>query len=206
MLVLDYHNSVALALWSDDAPRMQSVYHDADYARCAARAERAPLKAEETLNEGQSKFMRQAIQLATENVRGGRGGPFGAVVVRDGVVLATGTNQVTALSDPTAHAEVVAIRSACQTLGQFQLRGCDVYTSCEPCPMCLAALYWSRCRAIYYGNSAGDAAKIGFNDSFLYDEVKKPLNERTIPIQRMMADEAWESFAAWESSPMKVEY
>lgn len=150
--------------------------------------------------------MEQAIRLATENVHSGRGGPFGAVIVKDGVVIASGTNQVTASNDPTAHAEVVAIRNACQTIGHFQLDGCDVYTSCEPCPMCLAALYWSRCRAIYYGNSAEDAAKIGFDDSFLYDEVKKPLNERTIPIQRMMPSEAWESFAAWQSSPFKVEY
>jgi tRNA(Arg) A34 adenosine deaminase TadA len=158
------------------------------------------------LNEGGPEFMRQAIALATENVRTGRGGPFGAVVVKDGMVIATGTNQVTALNDPTAHAEVTAIRNACQTLGYFQLEGCDVYTSCEPCPMCLAALYWSRCRAIYYGNSAADAARAGFDDSFLYEEVKKPLNQRTIPIQCLLADQAWESFAAWEASPFKVDY
>lgn len=150
--------------------------------------------------------MRQAIALATDNVRSGRGGPFGAVIVRDGIAIATGVNQVTATNDPTAHAEVVAIRSACKTLGQFQLKDCDVYTSCEPCPMCLSALYWSRCRAVYYGNSKAEAAKIGFDDSFLYEEVKKPLDQRSIPMQRMMAEQAWESFAAWESSPNKVEY
>lgn len=150
--------------------------------------------------------MRQAIALATENVRSGRGGPFGVVLVRDGVAIATGVNQVTATNDPTAHAEVVAIRSACKALGSFRLDGCDVYTSCEPCPMCLAALYWSHCRVIYYGNSKEDAAKIGFDDSFLYEEVRKPLEERTIPIERMMAEQARESFAAWESSPNKVEY
>ncbi|HEX4154865.1 MAG TPA: nucleoside deaminase [Acidobacteriaceae bacterium] len=150
--------------------------------------------------------MRQAIVLATENVRRNGGGPFGVVVVRDGVAIATGVNQVTATNDPTAHAEIVAIRSACEALRSFLLEGCDVYTSCEPCPMCLAALYWARCRAIYYGNSKMDAAKIGFDDSFLYEEVKKPLDERAIPIQRMMAEQAWESFAAWESSPNKVEY
>jgi tRNA(Arg) A34 adenosine deaminase TadA len=150
--------------------------------------------------------MQQAIALATENGRSGRGGPFGAVIVRDGRVVATGVNQVTTANDPTAHAEVVAIRRACEALECFQLEGCDVYTSCEPCPMCLAALYWARCRAIYYGNSAADAAKIGFDDSILYEEVKKPLDQRAIPIRRMLAEQAWESFAAWESSPNKVEY
>jgi guanine deaminase len=150
--------------------------------------------------------MLRAIQLATENVRNGRGGPFGAVIVKDGVVIATGTNQVTASNDPTAHAEVVAIRNACQAVGHFHLGGCDIYTSCEPCPMCLAAVYWAHCRAIYYGNSAADAAKVGFDDSFLYQEVKKPFAERRIPIQRVLADEAWESFAAWETSPYKVDY
>ncbi|WP_158824278.1 nucleoside deaminase [Granulicella sp. S156] len=156
--------------------------------------------------QGNPEFMLQAIQLATDNVTSGRGGPFGAVVVKDGKVIATGTNQVTAANDPTAHAEVTAIRNACTSLGHFQLDGCDVYTSCEPCPMCLAALYWSRCRAIYFGNCAADAAKVGFDDSFLYEEVKKPLNERTIPIVRMLPEQAWESFAAWEKSAFKVDY
>jgi guanine deaminase len=156
--------------------------------------------------EGNRTWMEQAIRLATENVTSGRGGPFGAVVVRDGAVVATGTNQVTSSNDPTAHAEVVAIRNACVALGTFKLDGCEVYTSCEPCPMCLAALYWSRCTAIYYGNNANDAARVGFDDSFLYDEVKKPLEQRTIPIVRMMPEEAWASFAAWEKSPFKVEY
>lgn len=150
--------------------------------------------------------MQQAIDLATENVTSGRGGPFGCVIVKDGEVVATGTNQVTASNDPTAHAEVTAIRNACTKLGTFVLDGCEVYTSCEPCPMCLAALYWSRCKAIFYGNNAADAARVGFDDSFLYDEVKKPMSERTIPIERMCADEAWASFAAWEKSPFKVEY
>jgi tRNA(Arg) A34 adenosine deaminase TadA len=150
--------------------------------------------------------MKKAIELATENVVSGRGGPFGAVVVKDGEVIATGTNQVTASNDPTAHAEVTAIRNACQALGHFQLDGCEVYSSCEPCPMCLAALYWSRCRAIFYGNSAADAARVGFDDSFLYEEVKKPLDQRTIPIEQVMAAEAWESFAEWDKSPFKVQY
>lgn len=150
--------------------------------------------------------MEEAIRLATENVRDGCGGPFGALIVKDGAVIATGTNLVTSLNDPTAHAEVVAIRNACKALGQFHLQGCDVYTSCEPCPMCLAALYWARCQTIYYGNTASDAAKIGFDDSFLYNEVKKPLDQRSIPIRQMLAEKAWESFAAWESSLNKVEY
>ena len=150
--------------------------------------------------------MEQAIALATENVASGRGGPFGAVIVKDGEVLATGANHVTEWNDPTAHAEVVAIREACKRLGTFRLKDCDVYTSCEPCPMCLAALYWSHCHAIYYGNSAADAASIGFDDSFLYDEMRKPLNQRKIPIRTCSAEKAWESFAAWEASPYKMEY
>jgi len=152
------------------------------------------------------EFMQQAIALATENVASGRGGPFGAVVVKDGKVIATGVNLVTALNDPTAHAEVTAIRNACQLLETFELDGCDVYTSCEPCPMCLAAIYWSRCRAIYYGNTAEDAANVGFDDSFLYAEMKKPLSERAIPIEQMLPDEARASFAAWRDAGTKVVY
>jgi guanine deaminase len=155
---------------------------------------------------GRPEFMEMAIQLATENVLHGRGGPFGAVVVKDGQVIATGANQVTATNDPTAHAEVVAIRNACQALGTFQLTDCDVYTSCEPCPMCLAALYWSRCATIYYGNDAADAARAGFDDSFLYEEVRKPLEMRAIPIERMLPEKARSSFDAWQTSPYRVEY
>jgi guanine deaminase len=156
--------------------------------------------------QGDAEFMRQAIALATENVTSGRGGPFGAVVVKDGVAISTGANQVTATNDPTAHAEVTAIRNACKALGSFRLDGCDVYTSCEPCPMCLAALYWSHCRAVFYGNDAQDAAKIGFDDAFLYGEMKKPLGERALPVVNLLPEEAWESFAAWQNSPFKVEY
>jgi tRNA(Arg) A34 adenosine deaminase TadA len=152
------------------------------------------------------EFMQQAIALATENVVSGRGGPFGAVIVKDGQVLATGVNHVTEWNDPSAHAEIVAVREACRKLGSFWLEGCDVYSSCEPCPMCLAALYWAHVRAIYFGNTAADAARIGFDDSFLYDELRKPLDQRSIPIQNMLRDEAWESFAAWEASPNKVQY
>ncbi len=155
---------------------------------------------------GHPQFMQQAIQLATENVVHGRGGPFGAVIVKDGAVIATGANQVTASNDPTAHAEVVAIRNACQALGTFLLDGCDVYTSCEPCPMCLAAIYWAHCRAIYYGNNADDAARAGFDDSFLYEEVRKPLDQRSVSITRMLADEASVSFELWLKSSYRVEY
>ena len=152
------------------------------------------------------EFMRQAILLATENVTSGRGGPFGAVIVRDGKVIAAAANQVTATHDPTAHAEITAIRAACAALGTFSLEGCELYTSCEPCPMCLAAIYWARCKTIYYGCNAKDAAKAGFDDAFLYEEMKKPLAERSLPIVNLCADEAWAAFAAWIDSPKKVEY
>ena len=150
--------------------------------------------------------MRRAIALATGNVLSRGGGPFGAVVVRDGKIIATGTNLVTSTNDPTAHAEVVAIRAACKALGDFQLAGCVVYTSCEPCPMCLGALFWSRCNAIFYGNSAADAADAGFDDAFLYEEVSRPLDQRRIPMTRLLADEAKESFDAWRTLPDRIEY
>jgi len=156
--------------------------------------------------EANPMFMQRAIALATENVASGAGGPFGAVVVRDGEIIATGVNRVTATKDPTAHAEVVAIRAACEALGDFQLTGCQVYTSCEPCPMCLAAIYWARCEAIFYGNTAADAAAAGFDDSFLYQELKVPLNERKIPIARLLGDEAIRSFQLWCSQFDKIEY
>ena len=196
----DEHDRIALAVGRHNVSGPETVYHDADYARFhnVGRGN--------WMSDAQPQFMQQAIALATENVVSGRGGPFGAVIVKDGQVLATGVNHVTQWNDPTAHAEVVAIREACKKLGTFWLKGCDVYTSCEPCPMCLAAIYWSHCRAIYYGNSAADAAKIGFDDSFLYDEMRKPLDQRKIPIQNMLAEKAWESFAAWEASPNKIEY
>ncbi|WP_263416159.1 nucleoside deaminase [Terriglobus albidus] len=155
---------------------------------------------------GHERFMQRAIALATENVRTGRGGPFGCVVVKDGEIVAEGMNLVTSTNDPTAHGEVVAIRRACEKLGTFSLEGCEVYTSCEPCPMCLAALYWSRCSAIYYGNTAADAAAVGFDDSFLYDEVKKPLDQRAIPIRQLLHHEALESFRAWTASEKKIDY
>lgn len=150
--------------------------------------------------------MEQAIALATENVTSGRGGPFGAVIVKDGAVIATGVNRVTASNDPTAHAEVTAIRNACAALDSFQLEGCDIYSSCEPCPMCLAAIYWSRCRAIFFGNTAADAAAIGFDDAFLYTELCKPHAERSLRTERLLGEQAIESFKAWSHSPFKVEY
>jgi guanine deaminase len=150
--------------------------------------------------------MKKAIALATENVLSGAGGPFGALIVRNGEIIASGVNQVTSANDPTAHAEVVAIRAACAKLGDFQLTGCEVYTSCEPCPMCLSAIYWSRCAAIFYGNSAADAADAGFDDSFLYTEVGRPLDQRKIPTTRLLGNEALESFNAWRTQIDKIEY
>ncbi|MGC9198945.1 MAG: nucleoside deaminase [Acidobacteriaceae bacterium] len=156
--------------------------------------------------EGRAAWMRQAIALATENVASGRGGPFGAVVVKDGEVVATGVNQVTANNDPTAHAEVMAIRAACRRLGDFRLEGCDLYSSCEPCPMCLAAIYWSRCRAVFYGNSAADAAAAGFDDAVLYEQIRRPMAERSLPMAQMLAGEAQASFVAWRAAADKVTY
>lgn len=156
--------------------------------------------------EGNPVFMRRAIALATENVVSGRGGPFGAVIVRDGVVVATGANQVTSTNDPTAHAEVVAIRNACTALATFQLTGCHIYTSCEPCPMCLAAIYWARCDAIFYGNCAADAADAGFDDAMLYRELTLPHAERTVPIVKLLPEEALVSFAAWKAHEARVAY
>ena len=157
--------------------------------------------------QGNPIFMQQAIALATENVTSGAGGPFGAVVVGgNGELIATGVNRVTLSNDPTAHAEVTAIRAACQALNTFQLTGCVVYTSCEPCPMCLAAIYWARCSAIFYGNTAADAAQIGFDDSFLYAEVKKPLADRSIPTVQLLSDQAIASFQAWRDQTQRIDY
>ncbi|KAA6460958.1 nucleoside deaminase [Acidobacteria bacterium AB60] len=152
------------------------------------------------------EFLRRAIALATENVRTGRGGPFGAVVVRDGRIVGEGANGVTATNDATAHAEVVAIRAACRELNTFVLDGCDLYTSCEPCPMCLAASYWARLERVFYACSAGDAARAGFDDAFLYAEFRKPQAERALPATQLLRDEGWTSFAAWIASPNKIEY
>jgi len=152
------------------------------------------------------EFLRRAIQLATQNVREGKGGPFGAVIVRDGKIIGEGANSVTAGNDPTAHGEINAIRAAARALGQFDLTGCELYTSCEPCPMCLAAAYWARISAIYYGANAADAAKAGFDDAFLYDEMRKDHTSRILPSRQLLADEAWASFQAWIESPNKIQY
>ncbi len=152
------------------------------------------------------EFLRRAIVLAIENVDTGRGGPFAAVIVRDGKIVGEGVNTVTSGNDPTAHGEVNAIRAACKALGTFTLAGCELYTSCEPCPMCLAASYWARLDAIYYGSSAADAAQAGFDDAFLYEEFCKRQSERGLPATQLLAQEAGAAFAAWIASAKKVEY
>jgi len=156
--------------------------------------------------QSENDFMQLAIRLATENVRSGEGGPFGAVVVRDGEVVATGVNRVTSANDPTAHAEVNAIRAACQALGTFQLPGCVLYTSCEPCPMCLGAIYWVRLDSVYFGNTCHDAAEAGFDDSHIYDEMKIPRSQRKVPMVRLLADHAIESFRLWQEHQAKIAY
>lgn len=152
------------------------------------------------------EFLRRAIALATENVVSGKGGPFAAVIVRDGKIVGEGANSVTATNDPTAHGEVNAIRAAARALGTFTLEGCELYTSCEPCPMCLAASYWARLDAIYYGACAADAARAGFDDAFLYGEMRKDAPERTLPAVQLLGDEAWASFAAWLASANRIDY
>jgi tRNA(Arg) A34 adenosine deaminase TadA len=150
--------------------------------------------------------MRRAIELSVENVNAGRGGPFAALVVRSGEVIAEGTNLVTSTNDPTAHAEVVAIREACRRLKCFELKGCEIYSSAEPCPMCMGLVYWARLAKVYYGNSAQDAAKAGFDDAFIYRELTLPSVERAIPMEQIMRQEARAGFVAWEKKPDKIIY
>lgn len=152
------------------------------------------------------RFMELAIALATENVQTGAGGPFGAVIVKDGEVVATGANCVTARNDPTAHAEVTAIRNACKALGSFQLEGCEIYTSCEPCPMCLGAIYWARPAAVYFANTHLDAADAGFDDSFIYQEIALPPEKRSVPMIRMLVPHARDHFEAWKKSQARIKY
>ena len=152
------------------------------------------------------EMMRRAIALSMEKMQAGSGGPFGAVIAREGTIVAEGWNQVTSANDPTAHAEVVAIRRACASLGRFDLSDCEIFTSCEPCPMCLAAIYWARLRAVHYGNDRKAAAAIGFDDDFLYREVAKPVDARAIPTRQMLADEAQTAFDAWAAKTDKVTY
>jgi len=151
-------------------------------------------------------FLRRAIYLATQNVVTGAGGPFAALIVKDGVIVAEAANAVTATNDPTAHGEVNAIRAAAKALGTFTLAGCQLYTSCQPCPMCLAAAYWARLDAIYYGASAADAARAGFDDALIHHEICKDNAERQLPAAQLLGDEAWASFAAWQASQIKIEY
>ena len=151
-------------------------------------------------------FMARAIDLALENVRSGRGGPFAALVVKDDRIIATGVNLVTSANDPTAHAEVVAIRAACQALKSFQLTGCDLYTTCEPCPMCLGAIYWARPRQVFFAAVAADAAEAGFDDSLIYKELSRPLAERKVPFVQLMREESLACFREWQATPNRISY
>ena len=151
-------------------------------------------------------FMREAIRLSIQMMRSGKGGPFGAIVVKNGKVVGRGCNQVTSSNDPTAHAEIVAIREACKRLKTFQLDDCELYTSCEPCPMCLSAIYWSRLRRVFYGNTRKDAAKIAFDDDFIYREVGLPIRKRSLVMKQLLRNEAIEAFKEWEQKPDKIQY
>ncbi len=157
------------------------------------------------ITDEDKKYMSQAIQLSIDNVNNG-GGPFGAVIVKDGEVVATGVNRVTATNDPTAHAEVSAIRAACAKLQNFKLEGCTVYSSCEPCPMCMSALYWAGVKRLFYGNTKEDAKKIDFDDSFIYEQLSLPYEKRSILSARIMGAEAIKAFQLWESKEDKIEY
>jgi guanine deaminase len=151
-------------------------------------------------------FMARAIQLSMDNVLSARGGPFGAVIVKDGQIVAEAANQVTSTNDPTAHAEIMAIREACRKIRGFHLEGYEIYTSCEPCPMCLGAIYWARLDRIYFANDAADASQIGFDDSFIYRELARNHSHRKIPMVQMMREQGLEAFRAWKSSSNKIQY
>jgi guanine deaminase len=151
-------------------------------------------------------FMARAIELSLNNVRSGHGGPFGAVIVKDGEIIAEAANRVTTTNDPTAHAEVLAIREACKKLNVFELRDCEIYTSCEPCPMCLGAIYWARLSRIYFAGAAGDASKAGFDDSLIYREISQPYPMRQIPMIQMMREDALTAFRAWDAKSDKTAY
>jgi len=152
------------------------------------------------------QLMRRAIALSAEKMRAGLGGPFGAIIGRDGKIIAEGHNQVTSGNDPTAHAEVVAIRAACRQLGSFNLQGCEMYTSCEPCPMCLGAIYWARLDRVYYANTRVDAAAIGFDDDHIYRELDKPIDDRAVPFIHLESEEARQIFKEWLEKPDKIPY
>jgi len=157
------------------------------------------------MNNIKNKFMLRAIELSRSSVKLG-GGPFGCVIVKNNKIIAEGCNEVTVLNDPTAHAEIVTIRKACKNINDFNLKGSEIYTSCEPCPMCLSAIYWSHIDKIYYGNTRLDAAKIGFDDDFIYNELNKELSIREIPMEQVYKDEASKAFLDWEKKEDKVEY
>jgi tRNA(Arg) A34 adenosine deaminase TadA len=152
------------------------------------------------------EFMKRAIALALENVCSGGGGPFAALIVKEGRIIAEGTNRVTSTNDPTAHAEVVAIREACRVLRDFQLAGCDLYTTCEPCPMCLGAIYWARPARVFYAATAGDAADAGFDDAFIYDELKTTPSGRRIPMTQLLREDSLAIFLAWKQQENKTTY
>ncbi len=158
------------------------------------------------ITQEQKTFMRKAIEMANEGMTTNKGGPFGAIIVKDGTIIATGCNQVTSSNDPTAHAEVTAIRNACKKLGSFQLDGCEIYTSCEPCPMCLGAIYWARPDKVFYANTKVDAAEIDFDDQFIYEELEKPLGSRDIPFVQILREEALETFQNWSTKKDKIDY
>lgn len=164
------------------------------------------MPAKKKTTEPSRSHMAAAIAHSLEGMRSGRGGPFGAIVARDGEIVGRGSNQVLAALDPTAHAEVVAIRDACRNLGSFQLDGCDLYTSCEPCPMCLGAAYWARVDRIIYANSRSDAAAIGFGDDFIYLEIARPRGKRKLPMARLMGKEAFAVFLEWRDKEGKIPY
>tara|TARA_Y200000002_G_scaffold227186_1_gene187589 strand:- start:1082 stop:1549 length:468 start_codon:yes stop_codon:yes gene_type:complete len=150
-------------------------------------------------------FMQKAIELSIKNIHN-NGGPFGCVIVKNNIIISEGVNGVTQNNDPTAHAEIVAIRNACKKLNTFDLSGCELYTSCEPCPMCLSAIYWSHIDLVYYGNSRENAAEIQFDDKFIYDEMKKDINERKIPLKQILKDEAIKAFDLWAETENKTKY
>jgi len=150
--------------------------------------------------------MREAIRLSIQMMRRGKGGPFGAVVVRNGKVVGRGSNQVTSTNDPTAHAEILAIREACQRLKTFQLEDCELYTSCEPCPMCLSAIYWARLGRVFYANTHQDAATIDFDDEFIYREVALPIGKRKLKMKQLLREEALAAFAEWQQKTDKIPY
>lgn len=158
------------------------------------------------MTEQDRKFMARAIELAKKGVETNSGGPFGCVIVKNGEIVGEGNNRVTSTNDPTAHAEVVAIREACSRLNSFQLEGCTIYTSCEPCPMCLGAIYWARPERVFYACTRNDAAEIGFDDDFIYEELEKKNDEREMVLLNLMRDEALEVFDTWALKPDKVEY